>query len=68
MGDKYSPFLHDAVILYAIALSDTIAKGGDPRDGLTVAANMRGRSFYGELRLSCNGVVKYKMFKRSRLH
>ena len=28
-GDKYSPFLHDAVILYAIALNETIAKGLD---------------------------------------
>ena len=26
-GDKYAAFLHDAVMLYAIALNETIAKG-----------------------------------------
>ena len=28
-GDKYAAFLHDAVLLYAIALNETIAKGQD---------------------------------------
>lgn len=28
-GDKYAAFLHDAVLLYAIALNDTISKGLD---------------------------------------
>ena len=46
-GDKYSPFLHDAVLLYALALSAVIKSGGDATDGATVVSNMRGRVFSG---------------------
>ncbi|KAK2151074.1 hypothetical protein LSH36_376g01001 [Paralvinella palmiformis] len=46
-GDKYSPFLHDAVILYATALNQTMNIGGDVRAGNIVAEQMRGRSFIG---------------------
>lgn len=28
-GDKYAAFLHDSVLLYAIALNETITKGLD---------------------------------------
>jgi len=28
-GDKYAAFLHDAVILYAVALNETMTKGLD---------------------------------------
>jgi len=46
-GDKYSPFLHDAVILYAIALNETFRKGQDVDSGVVVAKNSRGKSFKG---------------------
>ena len=46
-GDKYSPFLHDAVILYAIALKQTYNKGEDVSDGEAVARNCRGITFRG---------------------
>ena len=46
-GDKYSPFLHDAVMIYAIGLNITINTGGNVSDGATVARNMRGVTFRG---------------------
>lgn len=46
-GDKYSPFLHDAVLLYAIALNQTMMNGGDVRSGVVVAEQMRGKAFRG---------------------
>ncbi len=47
MGDKFSPFLFDAVLLYAIAVNETIAQGKDPRNGINVAGNMREKVFQG---------------------
>jgi len=46
-GDKYAAFLHDAVMLYAIALNETIAKGLDYRSGVVVANQMSNRLFSG---------------------
>ena len=46
-GDKYAAFLHDAVILYAVALNETIARGLDYRSGVVVASHMRNRLFSG---------------------
>ncbi|GFR98936.1 guanylate cyclase [Elysia marginata] len=38
---------HDAVILYALALNDTIEAGGDIKDGHSITARMWNRSFSG---------------------
>ncbi|XP_070536701.1 atrial natriuretic peptide receptor 1-like isoform X3 [Ptychodera flava] len=38
---------HDAVILYALALNETLAAGGDPRDGIEVTRRMWNRTFKG---------------------
>ena len=46
-GDKYSPFLYDSVLLYAIALNETISKNLDPRSGVDVAKGMRRKMFRG---------------------
>jgi hypothetical protein len=46
-GDKYAAFLHDAVILYAIALNETYRKGQDVNSGTVVAKNCRGKFFKG---------------------
>jgi hypothetical protein len=46
-GDKYSPFLYDAVMMYAIALNETLSKGLDPSNGLNVVKNLRLKSFSG---------------------
>ena len=46
-GDKYSPFLHDAVVLYAIALNKTMNQGANVRSGVEVVSNMRKESFKG---------------------
>ena len=46
-GDKYSPFLYDAVMLYAVALNETIAYGGNPNSGIEVASYMSGKTFKG---------------------
>lgn len=48
-GDKYAAFLHDAVILYAVALNESIAKGMDYRSGIVVASHMRNKLFTGSL-------------------
>jgi len=46
-GDKYASFLYDAVLLYAIALNETIDKGLDARSGVVVAKHMRKKLFKG---------------------
>ena len=46
-GDKYAAFLHDAVMLYAIALKETYRKGEDVNNGEVVAKNCRGITFRG---------------------
>ena len=40
---------HDAVILYALALNDTLTEGADPRNGTAVTRRMWNR------RSSCRG-------------
>ncbi len=47
MGDSFSPFLFDAVLLYAIAVNETLMAGRNPRNGEAVARNMRGKVFRG---------------------
>jgi len=46
-GDKYAAYLHDAVILYAIALNETMAKGLDYRSGIVIANQMSNKLFSG---------------------
>jgi len=38
---------HDAVILYALALNDTLTEGEDPRNGTAVTRRMWNRTFTG---------------------
>ena len=47
MGDKFSPFLHDAVLLYAIAINESLNKGLNPKDGLVLANHMKQKVFRG---------------------
>lgn len=47
-GDKYAAFLHDAVLLYAVAIAETLNNGSDVRSGLDIARGMRGKSFSGK--------------------
>ena len=47
MGDKYSPFLYDAVLLYAIAINETLSKGQNPRSGSAIFQNFQGKVFRG---------------------
>lgn len=51
-GSLYSPFLHDAVYLYGLALNKTLEKGGSISDGKTITANSKGIVFRG---LHANG-------------
>jgi len=46
-GDKYSPFLHDAVLLYAISLNEAMEKGLDYRSGIVVASQMSNKLYSG---------------------
>ncbi|XP_074852015.1 atrial natriuretic peptide receptor 2 isoform X2 [Carettochelys insculpta] len=38
---------HDGVLLYALALNETLAEGGSQKDGLRIVQRMRDRKFYG---------------------
>ncbi|XP_066277592.1 atrial natriuretic peptide receptor 1-like [Branchiostoma lanceolatum] len=40
-------YLHDAVLLYAVALNATLAAGEDPRDGDKILQHMKGTVFKG---------------------
>lgn len=40
---------HDAVILYALAVNETLADGLDPRNGTEITRRMWNRSFQGKL-------------------
>ncbi|XP_019626200.1 PREDICTED: atrial natriuretic peptide receptor 1-like [Branchiostoma belcheri] len=40
-------YLHDAVLLYAVALNATLAAGEDPRDGGKILQHMKGTMFKG---------------------
>nr|XP_006811142.1 PREDICTED: atrial natriuretic peptide receptor 1-like [Saccoglossus kowalevskii] len=46
-ASPYSPFLHDAMILYAMAANKTLEMGGDIRDGELMFDNMKGTVFSG---------------------
>jgi hypothetical protein len=48
-GDKYAAFLYDAVLLYAIALNETLNKGLDARSGIVIAKHMRKKLFRGNI-------------------
>jgi hypothetical protein len=46
--DVYADFLHDSVLLYALALNDTIKTGGNITSGRVVTRHMMNRSFEGD--------------------
>ncbi|XP_077865379.1 atrial natriuretic peptide receptor 1-like [Saccoglossus kowalevskii] len=60
-GEDVNSFVgafHDAVILYALALNETLEEGGTPRDGHTITYKMWGRTFEGisgDVRIDENG-------------
>lgn len=45
--DMYAGFLHDAVVLYALAVHDQIRNGGNLTDGKELIKHMINRSFEG---------------------
>lgn len=44
--------MYDAVLLYAIALNETLSEGGSKRDGLRIASKMYNRQFEGIVNLT----------------
>jgi hypothetical protein len=77
MGKKYQmnnfiSAFYDAVLLYAIALRETLDAGGDPRNGTEVTARMWNRTFEGERRRTrvCSGMyvvqVSLAMYRLTR--
>ena len=58
MGDKFAAFLYDAVMLYAVAVNETLAMGWDPRSGQNVALKMRGKTFQGKAIIGIQSRVK----------
>ncbi|XP_077996438.1 receptor-type guanylate cyclase gcy-28-like [Glandiceps talaboti] len=47
VGSLYSPFLYDALYLYALAVNKTLEMGGDQRNGSLMFENMKGQTFQG---------------------
>ncbi|KXJ15243.1 Atrial natriuretic peptide receptor 1 [Exaiptasia diaphana] len=45
--EAYAGTMYDAVLLYAIALNETLSEGGSKRDGLLIASKMYNRQFEG---------------------
>lgn len=45
--DMYAGFLHDAVVLFALAVHDHIRNGGNFTDGKELMKHMINRSFEG---------------------
>ncbi|XP_072028687.1 atrial natriuretic peptide receptor 1-like [Amphiura filiformis] len=60
-GDDFTYFtsaFHDAVILYSLAVNETLAEGGDINDGYTLTRRMWNRTFkgiYGNVTITANG-------------
>nr|XP_006814370.1 PREDICTED: atrial natriuretic peptide receptor 1-like [Saccoglossus kowalevskii] len=46
-GNKYSAFLYDAIILYALALNDSLSKGKDHTNGVDLLQSMSNMFFKG---------------------
>jgi hypothetical protein len=61
-GDKYAAFLYDAVLLYAIALNETMNKGLDSRSGIVLAKQMRKKLFKGSNYFSFTFNIKFAFF------
>ena len=40
---------HDAVVLYALALNETLSSGLDPKNGTDITGRMWNRTFEGQL-------------------
>ena len=67
MGDKFAAFLYDAVLLYAIAVNETLAMGKNPRNGHIIALNMRGKTFQGKFILRKHGShMDWKTYKKEK--
>ena len=45
----YAAYLHDAIILYALALNETISETGSFTDGRNVSKSMIGKNFDGKV-------------------
>ncbi|ELT96323.1 hypothetical protein CAPTEDRAFT_189897, partial [Capitella teleta] len=56
-GDKYSPFLYDAVLIYVMALNETLNKGLDPTDGMNVVNNLRQKVLIGKIVVEASQVM-----------
>ncbi|XP_072039413.1 atrial natriuretic peptide receptor 1-like [Amphiura filiformis] len=61
-AENYNSFFksafHDAIILYALAINETIAEGGDIYDGYAITRRMWNRTFkgvYGDVTITPNG-------------
>ena len=46
-GNFFASCYHDALILYSMAINETLHEGGDIRDGLTLRNKMWNRTFQG---------------------
>lgn len=49
-GDKFSAFLFDAVMLYAMSLNETMRMGLDVHNGTVVTHMMKSKVFKGRVR------------------
>ena len=56
-GSEYSPFLHDIVYLYILALNKTLAEEGEPRDGEVMFKTATKLGFEGKPHVMLHFVV-----------
>ena len=55
--EVYAGAIYDAIYLYAIALNETLAAGGDKKDGRAIVHRMLNKEFEGPC--SCNTKIMF---------
>ncbi len=63
---SYPAYLYDAVMLYAMALNETLAEGGSPVNGTTIINKIRNRSYMSMLRKEFAKEAKRKKERNDR--
>ena len=60
--EVYAGAIYDAIYLYAIALNETLAAGGDKKDGRAIVHRMLNKEFEGSCSCDKNNVYSTSRF------